>query len=114
MSSDALVPVLIALIGSGGLVGGIVAFMKLRPEKDAMVVSAANVALTMQTGIVQTLREELERATARLEECEAELSQGRSRRRELHRQLGDALGRAALLERELAQLRGQEHRPPGA
>lgn len=69
-ASDTYLPLIIAVIGSGGLIGGIAAFLKLRPEKDSIVVNAAQGALLVQTGIVEQLRLELERAHTRIAACE--------------------------------------------
>jgi hypothetical protein len=50
--------VLVALLG-GGFVSGVTALLKFKPEKDAVVVSAAQGAVVVQSGVIDALQEEL-------------------------------------------------------
>jgi cysteine synthase len=92
-----IVPIVVALVGSSGIIGGIGMFLKLRPERDSLVVSTAQAALAMQTGITDNLRSELERATerlARIDELETELARCRSDLRLAHARI-EALERSS-------------------
>jgi hypothetical protein len=68
---------LVALMG-GGLFSGIVALLKFKPEKDAVVVSAAQGAVIVQSGVIDALQEELRRAREERDESrrEAEVERG--------------------------------------
>lgn len=63
---------LIVAIGSGGLIGGIVALYKMRPEAGQITVSAAQGALIVQTGVIDTLRFEIKRLTEHVDALEKE------------------------------------------
>ena len=91
--SQALISVLVAVIGSGGLVGGIVAFLKLRPERDSIVVTAAQGALLMQTGIADQLRADLAAAEQRVRALEGRLSARDEQIADLEQRLRVAAGR---------------------
>lgn len=71
MDLDSLVPVLLALLGTGGVVGALVAFLKVRPEAGQIAVDASQGALLVQTGVITTLREENEQLRKRLENLES-------------------------------------------
>ena len=74
-----LIPTILALLGGGGLVGGLIALIKLRPEAGQITVVAAQGALVVQQGVLDTLNKELARVSARLEVVEAELSNAQHR-----------------------------------
>jgi len=69
--SDAL-PYIVSVILGGGFLGGIYALLKLRPEAGQITVSAAQGAVIVQTGVIDTLREELTRCLNRIQALEAE------------------------------------------
>jgi len=56
-----ITPILVAVLG-GGFVTGLVALLRFRVDKDAVVVSAAQGAVVVQTGVIDALQEELARA----------------------------------------------------
>lgn len=60
-TTESIVTIAVSVIGTGGLFGGIYALLKLRPEAGQITVSAANGALIVQTGVIDSLREELAR-----------------------------------------------------
>lgn len=55
------IPGIIAGIGSGGIVASVVALLKVRPEAGQIVVTAAQGALIVQSGVIEELRKELDR-----------------------------------------------------
>ncbi len=61
------VPVIIALVGTGGILGGIVAILKVRPESGQIAVTASQGALVVQTGVIENLKKEIDRANAKVE-----------------------------------------------
>lgn len=81
MAFNDVVPVIVAILGSGGLLGGIYALLKLRPEAGQIVVTAAQGALIVQTGVIESLREENERLQRRVSTLELQVSE---LKRELH------------------------------
>lgn len=66
-------PILLAVIGTGGIGGAIIALVKLRPEAGQITVVAAQGALVVQSGVIETLNGEVKRLAERLEAAEAEL-----------------------------------------
>lgn len=71
--------ILVALIGSGGIIGSVIAFFKLRPEVGQIVVTAAQGALIVQTGVLESLRDELARVKAIIRSMELENDECRAR-----------------------------------
>jgi hypothetical protein len=67
------IPVVVAILGSGGLLGGIYALMKLRPEAGQIVVTAAQGALIVQTGVIESLQNENARLRERVTSLERQL-----------------------------------------
>lgn len=59
--------VLVAIMGAGGL-SGVVALLKFKPERDVVVVSAAQGAVVVQSGVIDALQEELIRARSERDE----------------------------------------------
>lgn len=51
-----------AILGGGGLGGTIVAFVKMRPEANRILVDAAEGAVVVQVKVIAELRTEIERA----------------------------------------------------
>lgn len=70
---DSVMPALVLILGSGGIVGAIVAFLKIRPEAGQIAVTASQGALVVQSGVIDDLREENAHLRARLNAVEAEL-----------------------------------------
>lgn len=66
---------LLVVVMGGGFLTGVVALLKFKPEKDAVVVSAAQGAVVVQSGVIDALQEELARARSERDEarknCEA-------------------------------------------
>jgi chromosome segregation ATPase len=52
---------IVSVLGGGGLVGAIVTAFKLKPEKNRLVVDAAEGAVIVQTGVIKSLHDELSR-----------------------------------------------------
>lgn len=73
MGPEHVVAIIAALIGAGGIWGGIAAFRKVQPEKESIIVTAAQGVVVMQAGVLEDLREELTRALGRIDELEDEL-----------------------------------------
>lgn len=77
MTPETIIAVIIAVLGSGGLIGGIVALAKVRPESGRMIVEAAEGAVVVQSGVITELRNDLaevrEEAEREREECNARL-----------------------------------------
>ena len=64
-STAAATPYLIALVGSGGLVGAIVGFFKLRGDRDSQAVSQAQGAVETMADVQTALEKALARANDR-------------------------------------------------
>lgn len=67
-----LAPIILAVLGGGGIFGGIYALLKLRPEAGQITVVAAQGAVVVQQGVIETLRDEIRRHMHRIEALEAE------------------------------------------
>ena len=91
---DSWIPVIIALIGTGGIGGAIVAFLKVRPEAGQIAVTASQGALVVQTGVIDTLNKENVNLRNRLENLESKVGM-----------LGDLKERIEVLEDEKDELR---------
>lgn len=61
MDGFPLIPLLIGLVGGGGVVGMITALIKVRPEAQQIIVTTAQGALLIATGVIDELKEELDR-----------------------------------------------------
>jgi len=73
MTKQDIISLLIQFILSGGFLGGVYALLKLRPEAGQIVVTSAQSAVIVQSGVIENLREELERIEARFDAQEAEI-----------------------------------------
>jgi hypothetical protein len=72
-----LVPIILALLGSGALV----AFFRARPEGSKIIVDAAQGAVVVQSGVIEDLRDQLTEARKQLAEFhELQAEVGRLRR----------------------------------
>lgn len=56
--NDATLQILTWVVGSGGVVTGIVAFFRMRSDNARTTVSAAEGAVIVQSGVITSLREE--------------------------------------------------------
>ena len=93
------VPVIVTVLGGGGIVGAIVAFLKIRPEAGQIAVVASQGALIVQTGVIETLREENSQLRDRMEELESKVAV-----------MSDLRERVAQLERERRNLKDENTR----
>lgn len=59
----------LALIG--GIIGAVLAIFKLSPERQAIFITTAQGAVVVQSGVIDDLRDELERLRKRVTACEA-------------------------------------------
>lgn len=64
---------LVAIIGTGGFVGGIVSFVKLKPERESIVVTAAQGAVIVQSSVIEDLANELRRTQEQFAVLESDL-----------------------------------------
>jgi cell division protein FtsB len=69
-----LVPLLLAVLGTGGIAGAIVALLKFRPEAGQITVVAAQGALVVQQGVLKDLQDENARLRQRIEALEKDMS----------------------------------------
>jgi len=83
IDSHDITSLVITVIGSGGLLGGIYALLKFRPEAGQLTVIAAQGALVVQTGVIETLRAEIARLRQELDELSKENDTLRARVRVL-------------------------------
>lgn len=93
------IPYIVTVLLSGGFLGGIYALLKLRPEAGQIVVTAAQGALIVQSGVIDSLREEL----AATREDNAQLREENVKLR----------NRVSALERRLSTLDREVHHPEG-
>jgi chromosome segregation ATPase len=100
-----LTPVLLALLGGGGLIGAVVAWRKLPQERTAITVEAGQGVIVMQDSLIQNLRAELTRLSERLDDLEGERDQLRVTARDLEYENGRLRQRVGVLETELARLK---------
>lgn len=116
------------LTAFGGMLGAVVALLKLRPEREAIIVKAAEGAVIVQSGVIDELQEQLadcrrEIADLRGQEAaqiaelrrqlhevydqrdtaRAERDELRAERDELKRRVGELETAVARLERELEE-----------
>jgi polyhydroxyalkanoate synthesis regulator phasin len=89
-----------AIVGGGGVFGGIYGLLKVRPEAGQIAVSAAGSALVVQVGVIETLREEMTELRTRVDGLETE-------RDKLRLQAFEAQAEAAKAKSESAALKGR-------
>lgn len=65
--------IIAAVFGSAGVAGAIVALFKVRPERESIIVHAAQAAVTVQSGLLDDIRAELTRQEERMQRMEVEL-----------------------------------------
>jgi predicted RNase H-like nuclease (RuvC/YqgF family) len=100
IDTGSIINIVVAVLGAGGIAGGVTALYKLRSEKDRIVVDASKGALIVQTGVIENLNKELLRVRAEAEQLRNELE----KERELNRELRDRLEE---LENKVEQLTGR-------
>lgn len=59
--TPAVLQIIVAILGSGGVIAGLVAFFKLRTDNARTTVGAAEGAVIVQSGVITSLREEIAR-----------------------------------------------------
>jgi hypothetical protein len=59
--NEETIRVIILAIGSGGLILAIVAWRKVGPERQSIIVDAAQGAVIVQQGVIEALEDQLER-----------------------------------------------------
>ena len=72
-------PSLLQTLFGGGVVAAITAAYKLRPEAGQIVVTAAQGALLVQTGVIENLQKEIVRLTEELRQIKVENQDLRNR-----------------------------------
>lgn len=68
-----LIPGIISAIFGGGVVGAFVTLIKARPEAGQIVVTAAQGALIVQTGVIENLQREIVRLNQELADANDEI-----------------------------------------
>jgi len=66
---SSLLDLLVILFSAGGVAGGLVALVKARPEAARTMVGAAEGAVLVQNGVIQSLRDEVTRIALDNERC---------------------------------------------
>lgn len=74
MITDNIILTVIGFLGSGGILGGIYALLKLRPEAGQITVTAAQGAVVVQTGVITNLQDEIARLNNKVDQLEMENS----------------------------------------
>jgi threonine dehydratase len=72
MSGHDIVVLVVSIIGGGGLIAGIVALLKLRPEAGQILVTTAQGVVIVQTTVIDNLQKELTRMGKELDELREE------------------------------------------
>jgi hypothetical protein len=94
-----LVQIIVSVLGGGGVVGGIFALIKFKPESGAIVVTAAQGALVVQSSVIDSLQKENARQRTRIDDLQVENNELRVRvgtlERELHSLRDEITGRDA-------------------
>lgn len=78
-----LISVVLGVLGSSGFLAGIYALLKLRPEAGQITVSAAQGAVIVQSGVIESLRQELGRLAEELEDMRKDLGLAREENAQL-------------------------------
>lgn len=99
----------VAILG-GSFVTGLVALRKVKPEKDAIVVSAAQGAVVVQSSVIDALQEELDRARDEGTVMRNDLQEARNENKRLRAERDAAQDTVSELRRELAVLRANAAR----
>lgn len=107
MTAAEAVTLAAALLGTGGIVGAVVAIIKLRPEAGQIVVQSAEGAVIVQSGVIATLRAEVERLQERVTEIETIAETAEARTQQLESENRYLRTRVGHLESENIELRGE-------
>lgn len=89
MSEAGAAALVVAILGSTGLVGGIVALLRVRPESGKLIVEAAEGAVVVQGGVITELRRELNSLREALELERDERDECATRCTDLERKVRD-------------------------
>ena len=73
MNTELIVALLVAVLGAGGIAGGIVAFRKAGPERANIMVTTAQLLVGLSREEVERLDSERDRLRIRIDEVEHEL-----------------------------------------
>lgn len=111
---DHLTPLIIALVSAGGIFGGIVALLRVRPESGKLVVEAAEGAVIVQSGVIESLREELGELSERLDTAREDLDAELERRERCETRLDELDAVIGDLRRRLERAEAAADRPAGA
>jgi uncharacterized membrane protein len=93
------VTLIVAILSVGGITGGLIALLKLRPEAGQIVVTAAEGALVIQAGVLEQLQAENQRI---LKDNQRILQEN-----------GRLRSRIVELENQVVQLRDEVRHPGG-
>lgn len=73
MDIKVILEVAAVLLGGGGIISGIVALFKIRPEVARVTVSAAEGAVIVQQSVITSLSNEIERLKASEQDCNSRM-----------------------------------------
>jgi predicted RNase H-like nuclease (RuvC/YqgF family) len=82
-----LITGIISFVFGGGLIAAVVALYKVKPEAGQIVVTAAQGALLVQTGVIENLQREIQRLGTEVESLKVKLSERDSLIMQLQTQL---------------------------
>lgn len=115
MTASLLTYLAMTVIGSGGLVGAVVAFVKLRPETDSISITTAKGALGIQADVLASVNNslaatkvELGEANARIDKLEATLEGALKERNRLRAENEELRDRVEHLEAKVRRLEAQD------
>lgn len=97
-------PVVVALLGSGGILGGVYALLKLRPEAGQIIVTQAQGAVIVQSNVIKDLEAQNTRLTERVTQAEAKANVAEHENRELKVENSKLKDRVSDLERKVDRL----------
>jgi predicted nucleic acid-binding Zn-ribbon protein len=117
-NGNSLLIVLVSTILGGGFLGGVVAYRKLKPETDQIIVSSAKDVVVIQRETLEEMRkdraddrqrmDEIEaRFTAQAKTAAAALAECHAEREEFRSDNAELRNRIEHLEAELAQMRAR-------
>lgn len=106
MDREIIITLIVAITG-GTFITGLVAWFRFRADKSSgsIIVSAAQGAVVVQTGVIKSLEEQLERRAEEYNELRARLDTLESERHQLQDQYDDLEARLAATQAELATTR---------
>lgn len=104
---DYAVPLVVGLLSTGGLLGGIVLLLKLRPEAGQIVVTAAQGAVVVQAGVLRDLEIENTRLSNKATGLENKVASLETENNKLKGENLELRGRVTSLELRVDQLSRQ-------